>query len=193
MKITTNIIWIMAVLCLSMGLNACRTQKVSADIEVSNSKRVEYYRPFYESAPYTTHIFALANVNAVYKAASNFDIHELYAVNNTNDSIYILDRNFKNIYLNSNGERTLKGHIKLAKAEDIEKYNTLKRFINNNEYCNLVFSSPKNDNKGIWKVYLVYSTAVNDKIKEQILPLNKLTDIKELTILDLSANPKDSQ
>ncbi|OYQ31953.1 hypothetical protein CHU92_15020 [Flavobacterium cyanobacteriorum] len=176
-----------------MGLNACRTQKVSADIEVSNSKRVEYYRPFYESAPYTTHIFALANVNAVYKAASNFDIHELYAVNNTNDSIYILDRNFKNIYLNSNGERTLKGHIKLAKAEDIEKYNTLKRFINNNEYCNLVFSSPKNDNKGIWKVYLVYSTAVNDKIKEQILPLNKLTDIKELTILDLSANPKDSQ
>lgn len=88
---------------------------------------------------------------------------------------------------------TLQDNLIPAKREDIEKYNKLTSFIDNKEYTKLSFSSNKNNSEGIWHVYLVYSTAVNEKLKEERLPLNQLTDIKELTILDLSANLEDEQ
>lgn len=78
--------------------NSCKTKKVSSDIEISAKKRIEYYKPFYESAPYTTNIFALADVNSVYKAANNFSLNEVFIVNYVNDSVYTIKSDLKKLY-----------------------------------------------------------------------------------------------
>jgi hypothetical protein len=170
-------------------ISSCKTQKVSSDIEVPENTRREYYRPFYESTGYRTNIYALTDVNSVYKAANNFTLNETYIVDALSDSIYLLKPNIEK--RDKSKADVLRDALIAAGPDDIDKFRKLKKFLDSNEYAERVYFTGIDSNAGKWNVYFIYSTAVSEKLKQEKLLLTRLADIKSLNILDLSATIKE--
>jgi len=174
----------LALLCIS-----CSTKKVDATAIINNETRINYYKPFFESAPFASKIYALTNMTAMHKAAANFSVNSFFIVDAENDSLYKLKQGIKSFNLKNKGNaRLLRSNLVPAKQEDINVFKKLQSFLNDAESTKLVHSSG-NNTKGNLIIYMLYTIDIDNKIKEESLPMN-FTDIKELNIVDISVDEK---
>lgn len=172
---------------LALAFVSCSIKKVDATAIVNNETRINYYKPFFESAPFTSEIYALTNMTAMQKAAANFSVNSFFIVNTENDSLYKLKQGIKSFSLkNKENTSLLRNNIVHAKQEDINIFKKLQIFLNNAESTKLVHSSDNSGNKGNLTIYMLYTTDIGTKIKEESLPMNHFTDVKELIIVDIS-------
>lgn len=180
-----------AVIAVLLLLPSCKSTQINASAIVNNENRINYYRPFFESAQFKAKIFALTSINSVYKAANNFNANEMFIVNTKNDSLYKLRSGLRLFHSDTKKDVSLlRNNLIPAKAEDIEMFSKLKKFLGDKENTKLVYTSDQNNTKGNLDVYFVYTSDISDKIKQENIPMSNLTDIRELNILDLSTDDK---
>lgn len=192
MNKTRNILSLLFIVFMVFFLHSCKTKSVTADAYVTNYERLEYYKPLTDSKKYQTKIFAVANINALYKAAANFRLNDVFFKNVENDSIYRLKNNLNKFYSAkaTDNATDIQNNLVPAEPEDLVIFEKVVTFVSSNEYTKQVFSSDKKD-RGYWDIYLITNTAVRGKNKNYILPINKINNINELIILDLSVNKED--
>lgn len=189
MRFKASTIFILSI--IPVLLLSCKSKQIDAATVVNNEHRINYYKPFFESARFNTKILALSNINAVYTAANNFNANEMFIVDTRNDSLYMLKSGLKWFHVEKNRDvNLLRNNMISAKKEDIENFKKLKKFLNTQGNTQLVYSSNQNNDNGNLEVYFIYTTDISDKIKQENLPMNNLTDIKELVILDISTDGK---
>lgn len=180
--------FIFTVFFLTLFIHSCKTKSVNADVMITNKKRLEYYSPFIKSDKYDTNIFALIDADAVYKAAGNFTVGTIFFKDIKTDSLYILQgKTSKEIFDNiSNINNSIPDKLVAANTERINMFTKMKEFLDNPEYAKIAFSSNEDNTNGKWDIYIIYSTAMDNKIKQQTLPITNLNNLNKLNILDLS-------
>lgn len=184
LHIKSTLIIALVLICIS-----CSIKQVDATAAVNNETRINYYKPFFASAPFTCKIYALTNISAMHKAAANFNVNSYFIINTENDSLYKLKQGFKSFNLkNKKDTSLLRNNILPAKQQDVETFKKLHVFLNDAGSTKIVHSSGDNNTKGNLIMYMLYTTDIDKKIKEESLPMNNFTDVKELIIVDISVD-----
>ncbi len=172
------------IIALTFSCISCKTKHVYANPVVSKESRINYYKPYSKSAQFETKIYALNSINAVHKAANNFNMGEVFIVNNDNDSLYVLKNTFRQFYLKNKTDKLLKNNITHASVAAVKKFEQFKIFLDSD--TKLAYTTGQTNKNGNLSIYLMYSTEIKEKFKQENLPLSHFTDIKELVIVDVS-------
>lgn len=182
-----------------MSVISCKTKAINAEVEVSQKQRAEYYSSFIKPNNHTTKIYTLIDIDAIYKASSNFYLGTILYRNIETDSVYFMKGTSSKEIFNKISDINQSIPNELSNIDNNKEYSEiyrkLKKVLNDNELSQIVYSSEVKsksaENK--WDIYVIYSTSIEKKIREKTIPISNLNGLNELIILDLSINKADEE
>lgn len=149
---------------------------------VPNDKRVEYYKPYFETTDNKVNIYAFKNWEGVQATFDSVGVPRVFLQNILNDSVYVLNCHEDMLY---DIEEINKNNFKDILLADKKEFINLKNIIDTSAVLTYTEKEIRKNNK--WKVYLVNGTFMGKTLRKKALPVtNTLKGVEELIIVDVS-------
>ncbi|QEE50504.1 hypothetical protein FUA48_13245 [Flavobacterium alkalisoli] len=148
---------------------------------VTNEKRVEYYKPYFETSENKVSIYAFKNWEGIQATSDSVHIPRIFVQNIATDSVYVLSC-YEDIPYDV--EEINNGKYDGISKADIKEFTNLKNIID----TSAVLTSTQNviNNNGKWKVYLVNGTFMGKKLRKRTLPITTINGLQEIIVVDIS-------